>query len=125
MSELLFNRELLQDIMLTGVRILRDNFCYTYDTAQMFGDAFVTNMNKEHMYYVMNWSDEHKLFIHEWEGAKDKFTTYVAGLQLFDTLTANMNFSNEELKQFQNIFTKYVKVVEPHEFTENERRAND
>ena len=125
MSELLFNRKLLQDIMLTGVRILRDNFCYTYETAQIFGNAFVSNMNKEHMYYFMNRSDEHKLFIHEWEGAKDKFTTYVAGLQLFDTLTANMNFSDEELKQFQNIFTKYVKVVEPHEYTENERRAND
>jgi len=125
MNELLFNRDIIRDVMLTGVRILRDNFCYTYETAELFGSAFVTNINKEHMFYVMNWSDEQKLFIHEWEGAKDKFTMSVAGLKLFDTLTANMNFSNEELKQFQNIFTKYVKVVEPHECTEDKGRAND
>ena len=125
MSEMLFEREIIQDVMLTGVRILRDNYFYDYETAQIFGDAFVTNINKAHMFYVMNWTELQKEYIHKWEGAKEQFTFRNATVELFGTLRGHMNFNDEEIQQFQNIFTKYVKVVEPHECTENERRTND
>jgi len=125
MSEMLFNRELIKDIMLTGVRILRDNYFYDYETAQIFGDAFVTNINKAHMFYVMNWTDLQKEYIHKWKGAKEQFTFRNATVELFGTLRGHMNFNDEEIQQFQNIFTKYVNRIEPHEYAEDKGRASN